>query len=106
MKKLKLSSLLFVVLITLISCSQDEILTIADRDMNDYANTVSIEEARIELDRLLDDIYVKQSTKSDGCRRKVISNSFTIKDCISVRSDETDSLIIHVFNFENHGGLR
>ena len=46
------------------SCGQEEYLTIETKDSKDYPNIVSLEDARIELEKLLCDVYQSQSSKS------------------------------------------
>lgn len=108
MKSNKLWRILFLLLTVMSSCGQEEYLTIETKDSKDYPNIVSLEDARIELEKLLCDVYQSQSSKSMqvGMSKKNIANAFTIKNETSfTRSSYAESPIIHVFNFEDKEGF-
>lgn len=68
---------------------------------------VSLQDAQGDLEGLLNDLYGKEGTRT-GDSRKSIQNAYTIKigdNRNPTRSEQTDSLMIHVFNFENEGGF-
>lgn len=105
MKLHKLWSLLFVVITVMASCTQNDDFIVETNDPIDCANTVvSLEDARIELEKLLSDVYQSQSSRSIN-NKKVIANAFTIRNEVSSRSSDTKSPIIHVFNFEDKEGF-
>lgn len=101
MKLNKLWSLLFVVIAAMTSCTQNDDFIVETNDPIDCTNTVvSLEDARIELEKLLSDVYQSQLSRSIN-NKKVIANAFTIRNEVSSRSSDTKSPIIHVFNFED-----
>lgn len=100
-------------LLFFVSCSEDSLETIIDNTNKTemsykYSNTISLDEARVELEKLLCDVYQSQSSRSieSSINEKVIANAFTIRDEVfSTRSYDIKSLIIHVFNFEDKEGF-
>lgn len=108
MKPNKLLGLLFSILIAVTSCVQNEDLIADASSPKESPSTVSLEDARNELEKLLEDVYQSQSSRSmeTDKSKKVIANAFTIKDEISLtRSSDTESPVIHIFNFENEEGF-
>lgn len=99
-------NLLLLFLMVMTSCLEEENLIVKMETPKESSSIVAIEDARIELEKLLDDIYGTQSTRMSGSGRKIIANAFTIKDAVnSTRSADIDSLSIHIFNFENKDGF-
>lgn len=100
-------------LLFFVSCSEDSLETIIDNTNKTemsykYSNTISLDEARVELEKLLCDVYQSQSSRSieSSINKKVIANAFTIRDEVfSTRSCDIKSPIIHVFNFEDKEGF-
>ena len=73
---------------------------------SDIKSDISLEDARQELEVLLDDVYGKQSTRANEHGGKTIISATTFKEGRSsnTRSASHDSLTYHVFNFANNGG--
>ena len=73
---------------------------------SDIKSDISLEDARQELEALLDDVYGKQSTRADEHGGKTIISASTFKEGRpgNTRSASHDSLTYHVFNFANNGG--
>ena len=73
---------------------------------SDIKSDISPEDARQELEALLDDVYGKQSTRADEHGGKTIISASTFKEGRpgNTRSASHDSLTYHVFNFANNGG--
>lgn len=104
MKKNELLCRLFATsLLLLSSCAQNEhILHIEDEPVK-YATTRSIDDARKELEKLLEDVYGYQTTKGSNSKR--IKNAFTLNGGRTSRSGDGGQLQVHVFNFENQEGF-
>lgn len=98
---------LFAVVFSLIiwSCSMEK-ESLADLSIGNYADhSVSIEEAQIELEGLLDFFYSCDS-RSEFPERRIISERYTICGVSSSRNDSSSvSKVIHVFNFEKEKGF-
>lgn len=73
---------------------------------SDIKSDISLEDARQELETLLDDVYGKQSTRANEHGGKTIISASTFKEGrpTNTRSASHDSLTYHIFNFANNGG--
>lgn len=90
----------------LVSCGNDSTIESIPENPKASSNIVSLEEAKIELEQLLDDTYNSYATRNVGMGKKIISNAFTINDkSLVTRSQEEETPIIHVFNFANKEGF-
>lgn len=92
------------------SCKQQESLIPETVNFGNVCDTVSLEENRVELEKLLSDIYLSQFSRSDApiVNKKIIAKAFAVKSkkCVTRSSDTTYvSPIIHIFNFENKEGF-
>ena len=98
--------LFIVIIMSLISCSQDKDIIITEDNIERTSPTISLAEAEADLNKLLDDIYNMQSTRTSNSKRKVISNAFTIENVsTNTRADGTTPITVHVFNFEDQEGF-
>lgn len=105
-RMLKFGGLVIVTIMSLISCSQENELRIAENSIDRTSKIISLAEAEADLNKLLDDIYDIQSTRVSCSRKKVIANAFTIEEgSCDTRSGEITPIIVHVFNFENQEGF-
>ena len=91
------------VLVGMISCTQENDLPVDST--GPQTNTVSIQEAQEDLENLLASLENSAVSRGDVQKHRVISDCYTVKTSAGrSRSGETDSLNIHVFNFENKQG--
>lgn len=101
--------LILFLIVLMTSCENDENIIVDSGNSDTISNIVSLEEARAELEQLLNDTYgwaSTTSTRSTSSGRKVIANAFTIREDLQLtRSSGIESPIIHIFNFENQGGF-
>lgn len=89
-----------------ISCGKDSNIESLTVESKESSSIVSLEEARTDLEQLLDDTYNSPETRSAGMGKKIIANAFTINEKSSAtRSSESETPVIHVFNFANNGGF-
>ena len=104
MKKNELLCRLFATsLLLLSSCARNEHILYIEDEPVEYATTRSIDDARKELEKLLEDIYGSQTTK--GSKSKTIKNAYTLNGGQTSRSGDGEQLQVYVFNFENQEGF-
>ena len=104
MTKLKPLCRLFTTLfVFLSSCVQNEHILCVEGEPAKCATTRSIDDARKELEKLLEDVYGYQTTKGSNSKR--IKNAFTLNGGRTSRSGDGGQLQVHVFNFENQEGF-
>lgn len=99
-------ALLFLSGIALLSsCTNDEPATVTERDEapKRISTEITIEEARADLEKLLSDIDTPDSRSGQSARTISSSYSVPLHEPTS-RSEGSDSLMIHIFNFENNQG--
>ena len=58
--------LFIVIIMSLISCSQDKDIIITEDNIERTSPTISLAEAEADLNKLLDDIYNMQSTRTSN----------------------------------------
>lgn len=75
----------------LVSCGNDSTIESIPENPKASSNIVSLEEAKIELEQLLDDTYNSYATRNVGMGKKIISNAFTINDKSLVRRNSNNS---------------
>lgn len=106
MKKKQLGFLLLIFLAFFTSCSNDGNFEFDAKANKTKSDMLSLSEARVELEKLLDDVYGQTSTRTFNPKKKVIVKAFTINNQKhSTRTETTKESIIHVFNFANKGGF-
>jgi len=108
MKKIILySSIISLLTLSLSSCANDiEIVDTSSKDSTQHIITkISIEEAKSDLESLLNDVDVFSSRGNDIQSFRKIKSSYSVPIYSSCsRAEETDTTVIHVFNFENNEG--
>lgn len=105
MKKL-IFSCLWSLLLILAGCQAHDDFGETKTSDNALSCDVSMEDARLELEKLLDDVYGKQTTRANEHGGKVISTSYTHRELVeaTTRSEEPDTLTYYIFNFANNNG--
>lgn len=88
-----------------VSCGNDSCIESIAENKKASSNIVSLEEAKEELEQLLDDTYNSSATRGVGMSKKIIANAFTINDNSSVTRSSEETPIIHIFNFTNKEGF-
>lgn len=105
MKPIRLSGCML--LIAMAACQSNSDVDLKVDIKEPQTHYVSLQDARGDLEGLLNDLYGQDGTRTSDSR-KSIQNAYTIKigdNRNATRSEQTDSLMIHVFNFENEGGF-
>ncbi|MBD5189710.1 MAG: hypothetical protein HDS95_05465 [Bacteroidales bacterium] len=87
-------------IVSLASCNSEMELVVRTDNPGTF---VGREEARADLENLLDAVD-KHSSRATGSGRRRISNEYTLSKSMLTRSGNNDSISLYVFNFENEQG--
>lgn len=107
MKRPVFINYIVLLIVSLSSCVSDvEIVDRSAKDDTEHIRTaVSMEEARLDLESLLNDIDASYSRGNDVHLHRKIKSSYSVPIySSSSRAEEADMTLIHVFNFENNEG--
>lgn len=90
----------------LVSCSNDlELRELSSSEDNSNSYVISIDEAKSDLESLLNDLDGVNSRSFGNSKHRKIKSSYSISINSQIsRAEESDSAIMHVFNFEDNEG--
>lgn len=105
-------SLTLLVMVLLCACSQNDEIVISDTKFNQEISAkssnpyyVTIDEAQEKLENILNDLNANPKTRAYSHTINSITNRFTTGNISASRSEDSDDVSVHVFNFGEDDGF-